>query len=171
VSKALFEQFKARPTLQTRTLGVNYASAVDTSLRDAYIKRFESKFPSATGFEGFENNYDAMYYLLYAFVGAGNVAAYTGADLARGMTRLLSGLKIDVDPAQISTGTAALQNPTTKIELHGTMGPPNFDPGSGARQSEGSVWCVDASAEAVDDALRLDETKEQLVGDFTCFAF
>jgi hypothetical protein len=171
-SNQLTELVKAKPALGSRLVGVNYASAQDTTLRDAYLKRFESAFPTSKGIEGFENFYDTMYFLLYAFVGAGNVATYTGNDVARGMTRLLSGpLEVDVDPQQISYGTSALKSdPNTKIALQGTLGPPNFDPGSGARKSEGSVWCLDATASHVDDVLRLNETG-QLVGDFPCFAF
>jgi hypothetical protein len=159
------------PSLRTRVLGVNHASAKDPTLQAAYLQRFKKAFPDAADYIGYENFYDAMYYLLYAFVGAGNVATYGGADVARGFKRLLSGLRVDVEPLQIANGTAALQNPNATIELHGVMGPPNFDPGSGARHSEGSVWCVNANMQYADDVLRLDEAKTALEGDFPCYAF
>lgn len=159
-----------------RLLGVNYAAAEDPSVKQAYLQRFAKKYPSDKNFADFENHYDAMYFLLYSFVGAGNVATYSGADVARGMNRLLSGPRIDVGPLGIGSGTAALQIPNTKISLYGALGPPDFDAGTGSRISQGSVWCLEWKGAAAlpvmhDDVLRLDATKKTLEGDFPCFAF
>jgi hypothetical protein len=182
-SQQLIEMVKANATkplsnesdrLQRRILGVNYASAKDTTLKEAYLQRYSKAYPSDTNYEAYENHYDTIYYLHYSFVGAGNVGTYAGSDLARGIKRLLSGQEIDVGPLPISDGTAALQLPNASISLYGTLGPPDFNPGTGARKSEGSVWCITPpgptlSPKPLDDVLRLDDTKQELVGDFTCF--
>jgi len=158
-------------SFQSRLLGINYASAEDLTLKQAYLQRYGKMYPNDTDYEGYENHYDTIYFLLYSFIAAGDVPSYTGSDLARGITRLLSGPRIDVGPLRIPDGTAALQPANTKISLFGTFGPPDFDAGNGARRSKGSVWCITLDPKPVDDVLRLDDTEETLVGDFPCFAF
>lgn len=177
LSKWATEIVKANANdVSKRIVGVNYATAKDLGVKNAYLQRYAKQYPNDKDFEEFENHYDAAYFLLYSLVGAGNVATYTGADAARGMNRLLSGARVDVGPLGIANATAALQIPNAKISLFGTLGAPDFDPGTGTRISEGSVWCVKwegaaAPTEVVDDVLRLDATKENLEGSFPCFAF
>ena len=48
----------------------------------------------------------------------------------------------DVDAAM----TALLNDANSSIQLNGTLGPPSFD-NTGIRQSLGSVWCIQPSAE------------------------
>jgi hypothetical protein len=169
-SGSLYAKIDAKPELRTRITGVNYATAKDQTLLDAYLQRFKKAYPETPDYDSSENYYDAMYFLLYAYAAAGDVGTYTGADVSRGMKRLLSGQRVDVGPEGIPAGVAYLQVPNSQIALYGTLGPPDFDAGTGARISEGSVWCVADTGEPLSDVLRLDDGGE-LVGDFPCFDF
>jgi hypothetical protein len=64
------------------------------------------------------------------------------------------------------------------VDLVGTMGPPTFNLGTGARQSEGSVWCVNYKPpdppSVKFDAMRLSSTDMSMLelpatGDKFCF--
>src|SRR6185503_2965802 len=118
-----------------------------------------------------ENHYDAAYYLIHAAAAAGSVTPLIGSDLVNGMRRLLSGrLSFSVGPEDLLPAFLELETPGSSIVLNGAMGPPNFDPATGARDEPGSVWCVDAQRNLHADVLRLDSDGD-LVGDFPCFDF
>jgi hypothetical protein len=159
------------PAVQSRLAGVNYAGAADSTLYDEYQARFDAAFPTYAGTRGYENFYDAGYYLIYAAVGAGTVTPLMGSDLVNGMRRLLSGrLTFGVGPDDLLPAFMELQTSGTSIVLNGAMGPPNFDPRTGARDEPGSVWCVDADHTLQTDVLRLDAAGD-LTGNFPCFDF
>jgi hypothetical protein len=87
------------------------------------------------------------------------------------MRRLLSGrLTFSVGPDDLLPAFLELETPGSSIVLNGAMGPPNFDPATGARDEPGSVWCVDAKRSLHTDVLRLDSAGN-LSGDFPCFEF
>ncbi|HEY3500204.1 MAG TPA: hypothetical protein VGK73_36185 [Polyangiaceae bacterium] len=158
------------PELYTRIAGVNFAAALDQTVYDDYQARFDAAFPAFAGTRGYENFYDAGYYLIYAAAAAGTVVPLLGSDLANGMQRLLSGrLAFDVGPDDLRPAFVELETPGSSIVLNGAMGPPNFDPQTGAREEPGTVWCVDESQTLHTDVLRLvDGTLE---GTFPCFEF
>ncbi len=157
--------------VKTRMIGVNYAAAADPALYDAYLARFDAAYPASAGMQGYENYYDAAYHLIYAAAAAGPVSPLIGADLAQGMRRLLAGrLEFDVGPDDLPGAYVALQTPNSSITLNGTMGPPDFDPDTGARVSPGTVFCIDSASVDHADVLRLDG-EGHLVGDFPCFPF
>ena len=159
------------PALYQRIAGVNFAAAEDSSVYDAYQARFDAAFPAPTDTRDHENYYDAAYYLIYAAAAAGKVSPLTGPELATGMQRLLSGrFSFNVGPDDLVPGFVALAEPGSSIQLNGAMGPPDFDPQTGARKKPGSVWCVDAARKLHMDVLRLDASG-QLSGDFPCFDF
>jgi hypothetical protein len=152
--------------------GINAAAAADARLYNAYVTRWDLAFPDARDVRGTENFYDAAYYLLYAAAGAGQ-SLTSGLGLVNGMNRLLSGSNaFDVGPADMADAFATLAVGNSTIQLNGTLGPPDFNPADGTRQSAGSVWCIDASGFHA-DVLRYvpndaDPTAATLAGDFTC---
>jgi hypothetical protein len=157
--------------LRRRMLGVNWAGAADKTLYETYQARFNAAFPSAAGMLGFENYYDAAYYLIYAGIAAGPVSPLLGADFALGMGRLLAGRpEFDVGPEHLPAAYRTLENPTSAIALNGTMGPPDFDARTGARSTAGAVWCIAEGPRLETDVLRLDEDG-QLAGRFPCYPF
>jgi hypothetical protein len=161
----------AFPDIYRRIAGVNFAAAEDRTIYDAYQTRFDAAFPAYAGTRDYENYYDAAYYLIYAAAGAGAVAPLTGADLASGMQRLLSGpYSFSVGPDDLVPGFTALEEPGSTLVLNGAMGPPDFDPRTGARVKPGSVWCVDGAGDVHMDVLRVDAAG-RLSGDFPCFTF
>jgi hypothetical protein len=153
--------------VRTRFAGVNGASALDQTLYNTYQIAFDTAYPEVAGQRGYENFYDAAYYLIYSAAAAGSVQSLGGDDLARGMGRLLTGPSWGVGYADIPYALSALQ--TGKITLNGTDGPPSFDPGTGAKLGPGSVWCVDSSLKQRADVLRYDPTSQALTGTFPCF--
>jgi hypothetical protein len=135
--------------------------------------RFRTAYPRFENPGGFENFYDAVYLLANAMFAAGSVPALTGPDVARGMQRLIGGnLPIDVGPTTIADGFAALAA-GGNIRLNGTMGPADFDPGVGARRSNGSVYCIQRTGPQLSfayDVLRYDRSRAALSGEFPCFS-
>lgn len=163
---------QSNPSVRTRFAGVNVASAVDQKLYNTYQIAFDTAYPEAAGHRGYENYYDAAYYLIYSAAAAGNVPTLSGDDLARGMSRLLSGQAFGVGQMDIPDALSALQSSSrAKITLNGTDGPPSWDPGTGGKVGPGSVWCVDSSSKQRADVLRYDDTTQTLTGTFSCFAF
>ncbi len=159
------------PTVRQRMAGINFASAVDGSLNESYQLAFDQAYPEVAGRRGYENFYDATYYLLYALAAAPSDAPPTGDGLALGMKRLLAGDAFGVGKDDLPGAFSALSGDAeTTISLNGTLGPPDFDPATGGRVSPGSVWCVDASGNQRIDVLRYDPEGNLLTGTFPCFS-
>ena len=156
----------------SRIVGVAPASAEDMSLYEQFLVRFRTAYPSFENPAGFENFYDAVYLLANAMYAAGSVPEITGADIARGMQRVVAGeLDIDIGPSHISDGFSVLATGGA-IRLNGTMGPSDFDPGVGARRGSGSVYCYLREGTTVTiayDVLRYDQDSGELVGELPCF--
>jgi hypothetical protein len=155
-----------------RVLGINYAAAPDPSAYEASIMRLDEAFPALAGtIRGFENFYDAPYYLGYAAAAVGDRWPLRGPDFTTGMRRLIDGEHaFTVGPDDLASGFAALAAPGSEISLHGTMGAPDWDPAEGTRRSPGSVYCVDVTGAVHPDVLRLD-SDGTLVGSVPCFDF
>lgn len=160
-------------TLLDRIVGVAYASARDTTLRDKYEARLIGANKDLTDpsvLIGSENVYDATYLLIYAAAGAGQVPELSGKDLALGMRRLLSGTSYDVGPTAISSVLTALDN-QDDIGLELTLGDPDWNAARGTRNGIGSVYCLNNDAFAYEgmfpkgpnyDALRFNPTTNAL---------
>lgn len=126
---------------QRRYLGIDGPSALDAGSRDAK-NEYESRLLSlhASDAKGFENFYDAFYYLIYAMYAGGFPVTSLGT--ARGMKRLYEGTeKAYVGPSGISDTFAQLQT-RESIYLMGALGAPSFDV-TGGRVDTGSVYCFD----------------------------
>ncbi|MGC4064747.1 MAG: hypothetical protein QM784_08915 [Polyangiaceae bacterium] len=158
---------------RVRFVGVAPASADDMTLYDQFLVRFRTVYPFFENPGGFENFYDSVYFLANAMFAAGSVPKLTGADIARGMQRVIDGnTTIDVGPMSIADGFSALAA-GGEIRLIGTMGPADFDPGLGARRGNGSVYCIqrtDRQLSFAYDVLRYDQASKTLNGEFRCFS-
>ncbi|MDQ2646747.1 MAG: hypothetical protein M3020_23285 [Myxococcota bacterium] len=129
---------------KTRMAGINAAASTDRVLVNTYLNLYRSEFQGEESYEGFENFYDAPYFLIYAAAAAAPVASQQlrGQDLVDGMKRL-----VDMDARQYRLGISKI--PATlqalaigNIRLDGTMGPPEFNANTGSRTTPGSVWCA-----------------------------
>lgn len=156
--------------VRKRLAGINFAAAKDRKLVNMLKANYEATYVDHP-FQETENFYDAMYFTLYAIAASGNPARLTGDTVAQGMLRLVSksGTAMSVGPSQVSDVLAALAV-GSRVNLTGTLGPSDFDVGTGSRVAEGSVWCVNGSGRFIYDTLRLDEEGGELEGTFPCFS-
>lgn len=171
---ALQALVESNSSLASRMAGVNPAAAADSTAYERYIGRWDIAFPDYRDVRGMENFYDAAYYLIYAAVGAGQNLT-NGTNLVTGMNRLLSGAgPYQVGPDDMPTAMATLAAVgSATIQLNGTLGPPDFNPADGTRESPGSVWCFDPSTGTCQaDVLRYvpdaDPTRATLSGTLPC---
>lgn len=157
----------AEPT--ERFVGVTAASSPDGDVQSLYAVNVRDTFTDADPDTG--NYYDAFYFLAYATYGS-RVNDPKGADIARGMRRLLSGDPYDVGVTAIADVLAALEDDAGTIELNGTLGPPVFD-SAGIRVDSGALYCFQASGAAVlvqHETLRYDRATASFGGTFPCFS-
>lgn len=154
--------------VRKRLAGVNFAADEDRTLYNMFKANYLAAYPGEKFYDT-ENFYDAAYYLLYAIAASGNPAQLSGDSIAEGMLRLVSksGAPMSVGPSNISDVLAALAVPNSRINLRGTLGPGDFNLGTGSRIAKGSVWCVTQSTFSY-DTLRLNDDGE-LEGTFPCF--
>lgn len=158
---------------QQRYVGVSIASAPDNTLQNAYGIRLGAQHKGAL--TDTANYYDATYFLAYAMYGANQPAGLTGTGIAQGMHRLLDGDTFKIGPDDINATFEGLDI-STSVHLQSTLGPPDFDPETGVRPVDGSVFCVDREGTSVsvklkNDVLRYDRTAQKLVGtDFPCIS-
>jgi hypothetical protein len=127
-----------------RFAGINFAADVDNPVLLAYNSHFTSAGNPA-GALGGENYYDAAYFTIDSLIAAGRTTMLTGTRVGEGMPRLIdpSGTTLDVGPTDIGDVTSALVTlGGPNVDLVGTLGPPDFSLTTGARISEGSVYCI-----------------------------
>jgi len=181
-------QGSGQKPLYQRILGINWPSALDRTVYEAYQSNWESHYKVRQ--DGFENYYDSMYYLLYGVAAAypkdaSRPTTLTGGDIAAGLLRVISTSKsvpqVDVGPGDdlVNAVNLLYGTQTSKIELIGAMGPPNWDSGGG-RHDAGSVWCVNTLGDYLADQMRYDESDSSLQpsnagtipgSDLDCFTF
>jgi hypothetical protein len=157
---------------QQRYVGVSIASAPDKTLQNAFAIQLGAKHKGAL--VDTANYYDATYYLAYAMYGANQPGKLTGTGIAAGMQRLLDGDPVNVGPDDINTVFAAPADDSFGFHVLSTLGPPDFDPETGVRPVDGSVFCFDrtnTTAKVKSDTLRYDRQAGALVGkDFPCIS-
>jgi len=153
-----------------RLLGVNFAGADNTTLYDQYLSKLKSTYSVDFPLDGSENFYDAAYFLMYSIAGAGSPPRLTGAEVALGMTRLVSGqTSFNVGTRDVSDVIGYLRgSPGATLSLQGTMGPPNFHTGTGARRGHPSIYCINASREFVQNVMTFDADLGTLSGTPPC---
>jgi hypothetical protein len=163
----------ADPDAYKRFVGLSGAGAEDPTLQNQYASRLTGKFGTGANPDT-GNYYDAVYFLAYSMVASG-ASVPTAPQIAKGMRRLIAGDRFDVGPTPIADVFDVLSEPETSIELYGTLGPPDFDAGSGVRIGTSSAFCFfKSSAFTVVpriDVLRYDRDSAQFVGNFPCFDF
>jgi hypothetical protein len=146
------------PTMSGRLLGINF----ETSRNDAVVQSYHTRFSQFSAqLQTYENFYDAAWYMFYAIAAAGDVPL-TGTEIARGMGRLV---KID-DQRRYTVGPSDVGNVLDTlsrigvggIQLDGIMGPPDFDPGTGARRTLGSAYCLGFNGAVFPDVMRYEST-------------
>ncbi|RYZ08708.1 MAG: hypothetical protein EOO73_07600 [Myxococcales bacterium] len=147
--------------------GVNYASVEDSKLYDKYLMDIQVEYPGQKGLESRENFYDAAYFMLYSLAAASQTSTtareFDGDNVVDGMRALISGSRdatvgLGENGDMINYVLGLLDN-GVNVRLEGTLGPPNFDARTGARNSPGSVWCVSKPGQTPTvkyDMLRLD---------------
>jgi ABC-type branched-subunit amino acid transport system substrate-binding protein len=163
-------EFAVEADPQLRFVGVSIADPRDNTLQQAYAGRLRKLFSEA--YVDTVNYYDATYFLAYAMYAAGP-AELSGASIAQGMRRLLSGEKYNIGPGTIKATFSALANADASVHLASTLGPPGFDPETGVRPVEGGVLCfekVGAKVQRRTDVLRYDVGEAALLGTFPCFS-
>jgi hypothetical protein len=169
-NSSYLSQLDGFPSVRSRMAGLNWPAAADRTLYQAYVDRYQLLFGRRD--EGYENFYDAAYYLVYAIAGGRSPEATA---IAAGFKRLLAGTAYEVGQADMISILNALAKPTGDVRLVGTMGPPNWDVITGGRTDAGSVWCVDGTAAQRSDVLRYEMPSGSaggvLSGTFPCFPF
>src|SRR5690606_8673435 len=155
--------------VRSRLAGVNFTADPDQTLFNMFKANFQAHYPQIQVVSTV-NVYDAAYHLPYAIAPSGTPAKLTGDSIAQGMQRIVSKSEtpMSVGPKPISDVLATLAVPNSRIALRGTMGPADFNLGTGARVAQGSVYCV-APNGFIYDTLRLDSDSKELVGTFPCF--
>ncbi len=129
-----------------RFAGITFASTNDPASLGVF-NTYQTDFLAAGNPQaalGGENYYDSMYFAVYSLAGAGREAHPTGLDLVPGMRNLvdLSGTHLDMGPADIGTVEAQIALTNQPVSLIGTLGPPDFNLTTGARISQGDVYCA-----------------------------
>jgi hypothetical protein len=150
---------------RARMAGIAFASTPNSDVLNSYNQRFINKYPGDQLFLNAENYYDAVYFTVYSLVGAG--PNLTGANIGTGMTELVTpaGDPRNVGPTDIPNVIADLEAVhTTTVALTGTLGPPDFNLKTGARVSQGDVYCfnkypLDAGAMAYQPYYAFDELR------------
>jgi hypothetical protein len=155
--------FQTASYLEDLIAGVNYASVEDSTLYDTYLEAIQTAYPGQEGLESRENLYDAAYFMMYALAAANTTGAdFDGDDVVNGMKAITDP---DGEPVTVGPGMNGMMFQKVlgqlklggKVALTGTLGPPDFNPLTGARKSPGSVWCVRKPKDVFFDKLRLVE--------------
>jgi hypothetical protein len=184
-STSLLEWSNNSASNRSRLAGITFA---DAPANDPVLVNYEQEFVSTyggtlTSAGYFSNYYDAMYYAVYSLAAAG--PKLSGTNAAEGMLDLTNTIppatrSYDMGPADIAGVESALGAPGTPVvSLNGTLGPPTFNRGTGARVGQGDVYCADLGSSGpvwTYDVLRLEAADggspvdgAPLEGTFPCF--
>lgn len=170
-NSSFLSRFDATPTVRSRLAGVNWAAAEDRTVYNDYMDRYQLTFGVRD--EGYENWYDAAYYLVYALAGGRTQQATA---ISAGFQRLQAGMVYNVGQVDMAAALTQLGKAQGGVRLVGANGPPNWNPSTGGRNDAGSVWCLNASGILKSDVLRYQPPppsggEATLTGTFPCFQF
>jgi branched-chain amino acid transport system substrate-binding protein len=108
------------------------------TFRSDYGSRFtDGTSPDIFGAAG---GYDATYLLAYSLVSIGS-GQVSGAALAGGLKKMVSGAGVDVGTGQISSTFPILAS-GNGIDFNGASGPLDFDVATGEAPSDIQIWCL-----------------------------
>jgi hypothetical protein len=128
------------PVLYNRFLGISIAGADDRALYGDYLKRLRLFQRMAS--DGFENYYDAIYYLAYSVYVEGVERPLDGLQISAGMSRMNNGMQFSVGPTDIRAVFDALQGRDGSITLIGAGGS-LFDVPHGVRIDKAGLYCFE----------------------------
>lgn len=148
-------------------MGISAASAVDSTLQNAYAARLRKEHGNMVNVDT-GNYFDAVYTLAYAMVAAHD--SLTGPNIAAAMPRLIEGEPFGARPEEIEGTLAWLAEPDQTIALSGTLGPPDYDPETGVRAATPAVFCFDRPGVLTleDQVLRYDPETDEFTGTYPC---
>jgi hypothetical protein len=130
--------------LASRVVGIKAACDSNPGPYQDYVSRLMKANPGygPTLFPR-PSYYDALYYLLYSVV-ASAPSEFTGKHLAQGFLRIIDSQApaVDIGPSALMQQFALFSDVNHRIQLIGTMGPPNFDLATGTRKVPIDAWCV-----------------------------
>jgi hypothetical protein len=128
-----------------RFLGIYVAGADDRDVLAQYLERLRTSQPLAA--DGFENYYDAIYYLAYAIYRAG-VVSIDGHNISAGMSSLGNGVPLKVGSMEtIDGGTIQLIDQVfQELKAHGSVqligaSGSQFDVSHGVRIDKAGLYC------------------------------
>lgn len=126
-----------------RFVGIQYAGALDTTERDAWLTRMRVAYPDTDPavYAATENFYDAVYWLAYGLGAAGPGAPANGESIRDGVRRLVSGSRVVHPGSKDSIAEAFRQIGLGEVEFVGALGAPDIDTAFGTWNSVGSVYC------------------------------
>lgn len=133
--------------LYQRFLGINIAGADDREVYAEYQTRLRASQKMAI--DGFENYYDAIYYLAYAAYQAG-VGQLDGRKISSGMTSLNSGAPQTVGPTELGPdgGVNLIEAVFHELKTNGSVllvgaGGSQFDVQHGVRIDKAGLYCFE----------------------------
>jgi hypothetical protein len=124
--------------IYNRFLGISIAGTDDRPLYGEYLKRLRALHIEANA--GFENYYDAIYYLAYAAYSQG-VEQVVGSRLSTGMTLLNSGTPQKVGPVDINSVYEQLTNQGSALMIG--VGGSRFEVSTGVRIDKAGLYCFE----------------------------
>ncbi len=108
----------------------------------AYQLRYQGAFPRSNAGIFTPNSYDATYLLAYAMMTIDPNVEITGAGIAAGMSRLVSGPMTAVGPSDINQARNAL-TVGNSIDFVGASGPLDFNLETGEAPANVALWAVE----------------------------
>jgi branched-chain amino acid transport system substrate-binding protein len=133
-----------------RAIGTNAASpSGPTHL--AFTLDFEKRWSKTAGAYT-AHAYDALFLLAYGIAASGKSPAdLTGADIAKGLTRMSAGAATEVGKAGFqSTAQTLANNPNSSINFNGASGPLDFDNSTGEAKSSVEGWYFDLKSKSIE---------------------
>jgi hypothetical protein len=157
-----------------RFLGIQYAGSAEPEQYATWLESMKSTYAGVdpSEYSASENYYDAVYWLAYGLYAAGPGAATTGDSIKRGVRKLLNGPRVYPGAAGQISNTFSQLTAVREAEFIGALGPLDIDPGTGAQQSVGAVYCYvqDGSTFVPKyNVLRYNPATKELDGTFDCF--
>ena len=132
----------ANDVLKDRLFGTAPASPVGETFV-AFTSEYAARWGAQPGVFNAQA-YDATYLLAYAIAAAGPGVSPAGASIARNLTRLSAGPRVEVGRAGFLEGVRALRSTgDATIDFHGASGPLDFDPRSGEAPADIEGWRLD----------------------------
>jgi hypothetical protein len=138
--------------LNERVIAVSIAEPENSDVQTSYATSLGIKFPRSAhpaAIADTGNYYDAQYYLAYAAYASGLDEPLTGPTMAAAFARLAvpDGKPYAVGPDHVQSILDLLDEPTEKLSIESTLGPPDFE--EGHRRVDAGLSCLRVSGQQV----------------------